>query len=69
MEKGVRTLIHYPIPIHLQEAYAELGHKKGDFPITEKYADQIMSLPMYPELTEEEITYTVEMFAQVMKSL
>jgi dTDP-4-amino-4,6-dideoxygalactose transaminase len=53
--KGIQTAIHYPIPIHLQEAYAHLGYKKGSFPITEQCADEILSLPMYPELTEGEI--------------
>ena len=54
------TGIHYPIPIHLQNAYQDLGYKRGDFPITEQYADQILSLPMYAELTPELIEYTVE---------
>ncbi len=53
--KGIQTGIHYPTPIHLQEAYAQLGYKKGSFPIAEKYADEILSLPMYPELEEEQI--------------
>jgi dTDP-4-amino-4,6-dideoxygalactose transaminase len=52
--------IHYPIPIHLQKAYKNLGYKNGDFPITEKYASQILSLPMFPELTEEQIYYVVD---------
>jgi dTDP-4-amino-4,6-dideoxygalactose transaminase/methionyl-tRNA formyltransferase len=52
--------IHYPIPIHLQKAYEELGYKKGSFPVTEKFADEILSLPMFPELTEEEIIFVVE---------
>jgi len=59
-DKGVRTLIHYPIPVHLQECYKELKHKKGDFPIAEKCCEGIMSLPMYPELTEEEIRYVAD---------
>jgi dTDP-4-amino-4,6-dideoxygalactose transaminase len=59
-DKGVRTLIHYPIPVHLQECYKELGYKKGAFPIAEKCCEGIMSLPMYPELTEEEIRYVVK---------
>lgn len=50
----IGTLIHYPIPPHLSEAYAYLGHKKGDFPIAEKYADEVLSLPMYNGMTEEE---------------
>jgi dTDP-4-amino-4,6-dideoxygalactose transaminase len=58
-DKGVRTLIHYPIPIHLQKCYKELGYQKGCFPISERCCEEILSLPMYPELTEEEINYVV----------
>ena len=54
-ERGVGTQIHYPIPIHLQDAYKRLGHKAGDFPISERNAEEILSLPIYPELTTEEI--------------
>ena len=59
-EKGIFTNIHYPIPIHLQKAYSFLGHKKGDFPVTEGCMDEILSLPMFAELTEEEIKYTAD---------
>lgn len=59
-EKGIFTNIHYPIPIHLQKAYSFLGYKKGDFPVTEGCMDQILSLPMFAELTEEEIKYTAD---------
>ena len=55
--KGIATVIHYPIPIHLQQAYSELGHKLGDFKFTDKYSSQIISLPMFPELTSDEIQY------------
>lgn len=55
--KNVSTGIHYPIPIHLLEAYKYLGYQKGSFPITEKYAKEILSLPMFPELTGTEIEY------------
>jgi dTDP-4-amino-4,6-dideoxygalactose transaminase len=51
---NVGTGIHYPIPLHLQEAYLHLGHKDGDFPIAEKASSEILSLPMYPQLTEEQ---------------
>ncbi len=54
-EHGVGTHIHYPIPVHLQEAYKKLGYKAGDFPISERNAGEILSLPIYPELTTEEI--------------
>jgi len=52
---GISTGIHYPIPIHLQEAYEYLGYHRGDFLITEKCADEILSLPMFPELSSDEI--------------
>lgn len=53
--KNISTGIHYPIPIHLQEAYKHLKLHRGDLPITEKCSEEILSLPMFPELTEEEI--------------
>ncbi len=56
-ELGVPTIIHYPIPIHLQEAYSDAGWQKGQFPVTERCAHEILSLPMYPELPEEHITH------------
>ena len=54
-EKGIETLIHYPIPIHLQKAYKYLGYQKGDLPVTERYAREILSLPLFPELTKSEM--------------
>jgi dTDP-4-amino-4,6-dideoxygalactose transaminase len=54
-ESGVQTGIHYPIPVHLTEAYSDLGYKRGDFPETERAANEVLSLPMYPELTEEQV--------------
>jgi len=66
-EKGIRTLMHYPIPIHLQDAYKDLGHKKGDFLISEKCCEEILSLPMYPELPEEEIKYVVASFREILE--
>jgi dTDP-4-amino-4,6-dideoxygalactose transaminase len=52
---GILTGIHYPIPIHLQEAFQDLGHRAGDFPVTEAAAADVLSLPMYPEITEEQV--------------
>ena len=57
---GVHTGIHYPIPIHLQPAYRDLGLSKGRYPKTEAAADRILSLPMFPELTPEHIEYVVD---------
>jgi len=53
-QNGIETLIHYPVPPHLQEAYSSLGYKMGDFPISEKIANEIFSLPMRPELQHRE---------------
>jgi dTDP-4-amino-4,6-dideoxygalactose transaminase len=50
---GIDSGIHYPIPLHLQKAYAGLGYKQGDFPVTEQIASEILSLPMYPQLTSD----------------
>ncbi|MCK4330066.1 DegT/DnrJ/EryC1/StrS family aminotransferase [candidate division WOR-3 bacterium] len=52
--------MHYPIPCHLQKAYSFLGYKKGDFPVSEKYADEVLSLPMSEQLKEDEIKYVSE---------
>jgi dTDP-4-amino-4,6-dideoxygalactose transaminase len=53
--KGVSSLIHYPIPLHMQEAYRELNYKKGDFPVAEKLADEVLSLPMFPHISKQQI--------------
>jgi dTDP-4-amino-4,6-dideoxygalactose transaminase len=58
-EHGVATGLHYPIPLHLQKAYLSLGHKQGDFPLTERIASEVLSLPMYPELTYVDQRQTV----------
>jgi dTDP-4-amino-4,6-dideoxygalactose transaminase len=60
-EKGVNCGIHYPVPIHLQNAYQSLGLKMGSFPVAEKVASEFVSLPMFAELTEEQIRYTADM--------
>jgi len=63
--QGIQTLIHYPIPIHLQSAYKRLGCKAGDLPITEECSRQILSLPFYPEMAEsgiEEVAFQIENF-------
>jgi len=57
---GIPTAVHYPLPLHLQECFVYLGYKEGDFPISETVANEIMSLPMNPYVTNEEIEYIVE---------
>jgi len=67
-ENGIGTGLHYPIPLHLTEAYTHLGYKKGEFPVTEKLANEILSLPMYPELSEAQINYICEKIKVFYKS-
>ena len=64
-EKGIGTGIHYPVPIHLQEAYKSLGYQKGSFPVAERCANEFLSLPMFPELTSAQ----VEQVAQAVKEV
>lgn len=59
-DRGIGTLVHYPIPPHLSEAYRYLGIRKGELPITEKYANTVLSLPLYNGMTEEEQEYVIE---------
>lgn len=59
-EKGISTGIHYPTPLPLLKAYGYLGHKPGDFPVSERLAKEILSLPMYPELTGEQVEFIAD---------
>ncbi|HET60261.1 MAG TPA: DegT/DnrJ/EryC1/StrS family aminotransferase [Chloroflexi bacterium] len=63
-EFGVSTGIHYPIPIHLQKSYQNLEYEKGDFPLTETIAEELLSLPMYAELSDEQIDFVCEKIQQ-----
>lgn len=58
-DKGIPCMIYYPLPLHLQEAYQFLGYREGDFPVAEKLSQQVLSLPMHTELTEEQLKYIV----------
>jgi len=62
---GVQTGIHYPVPIHLQPAYSSLGYRAGDFPETEKQSQHVLSLPMFAELTDEQINLVAEALKQL----
>ena len=63
-EKGISCGIHYPVPIHLQDAYRFLGLGQGSYPVAEQCASEFVSLPMYPELTSDQITYVVNTLKQ-----
>ncbi|MGI5837812.1 MAG: DegT/DnrJ/EryC1/StrS family aminotransferase [Chloroflexota bacterium] len=63
-KQGIGSLIHYPVPVHLQDAYRDLGLSRGHLPVTEQCADEILSLPLYPELPDEQIAEVAEAIAQ-----
>ena len=67
-DKGVDTKIHYPMPLHLMQCSASLGYKKGDFPVTEQQAERIVSLPIYPELTNAQVHYVCEQIKNYIES-
>jgi dTDP-4-amino-4,6-dideoxygalactose transaminase len=66
-DKDIGCGIHYPIPLHLQQAYAQLNHTDGDFPVTEQVAATCLSLPMFPELTKSQIEYVAETLKSALK--
>lgn len=66
--KGIDVIIYYPIPLHLQKAYEGLGYKRGDFPIAERVAQEIISLPMYPHLKETQIKFIVKTIKEIIES-
>ncbi|RJP28947.1 MAG: DegT/DnrJ/EryC1/StrS family aminotransferase [Candidatus Omnitrophota bacterium] len=65
-DAGVSSIIHYPIPLHLQKAYAHLKYKKGDFAVAEKVCDEILSLPMFPYITEEQIKFVTGIIKDIV---
>jgi dTDP-4-amino-4,6-dideoxygalactose transaminase len=67
-QRGIGTGVHYPVPIHLQEASAFLGYRQGDFPVTERLAGEVVSLPMYAELTDAQIDTVSAAVAEFMRA-
>ena len=65
--RQIGTLVHYPVPLHLQKAYADLGYESGDFPETEQAANEILSLPMYPELHSSQRECVIEAVTEFFK--
>ena len=65
--RRIGTTVYYPYPLHLQPLYAHLGHRAGDFPHAERAAQEVLSLPMYPELRKDQIAHVVEAIAEFMK--
>jgi len=59
-DRKVASTVYYPVPLHLQPLYASLGHKRGDFPHAERAAQEVLSLPMYPELRSDQIARVAE---------
>jgi dTDP-4-amino-4,6-dideoxygalactose transaminase len=64
--RGVGTAVHYPVPVHLQKAYAGLGHGPGSFPHTERACDRVLSLPFFPEMTTEQAEYAASALVDVV---
>ncbi|MBX9695637.1 MAG: DegT/DnrJ/EryC1/StrS family aminotransferase, partial [Cyanobacteria bacterium] len=67
LERSIQTLIHYPVPAHLQKAYKFLGNKEGFLPATEYVTKRIVSLPIYPQLTDEQVDFVIESIREFYK--
>jgi len=67
-ERGIETGVHYPVPLHLQPAFGYLGYQRGDFPIAERIADETLSLPIFPEMTEQQFDHVCESIAEFFRT-
>jgi dTDP-4-amino-4,6-dideoxygalactose transaminase len=66
-ERGIATGVHYPTPVPFQPAYAHLGYRRGDFPVAEELMERCLSLPLYPELTDEQTSYVAEVMREIVE--
>lgn len=64
--RGIETAVHYPRPLHLQQAYASLGYPQGSFPLAERACERVLSLPLYPEMTDEQVAYVATAVCEVV---
>ena len=67
-QNEVATEIYYPVPFHLQECFVNLGYKKGDFPVAESAADTSIALPIYPELSNEQLKFVVDKIGEFLNA-
>ena len=67
LSRGVSTVVHYPVPFHLQGGYAHIGYEAGDFPVTESMSKRILSLPLFPEITDEQIGYVCDSLGDILR--
>ncbi len=68
-QRGIATGLHYPIPIHLQEAFADQGYQRGDLPVTEQVADTLLSLPMFPHMSDGQVHHVTQTLQQITRTL
>lgn len=67
-QNGIQTVIHYPLPIHLQKGFKSFGYKKGDFPVSEKASETVISLPMFPEIKDSEVNYICDVVKRFFRN-
>ncbi len=67
-EMGIGSMIYYPVPLHLQKAFSQYGYAQGDFPVTELVSDEVLSLPMYPELTDAQVKLVAESIKTILNA-